>query len=372
MFFWIIVACLTLIACLAVLLPVLRVRDSVADDSAFDLEVYQDQLAELDRDVARGVIAGTEAEQARAEIARRILKLKAEGSTLAAKAGFGAGRIVLSVAILAVPLASWGIYAATGSPHLPSQPLHERMADNPQANPINELVARAEAHLAENPQDGRGWDVLAPIYYRNGRFVEAATAYRNAIRLLGASATREAGLGEAVAAVGGGLISEEAQAALQRALALEPDNPKARFLLALGLAQEGRTEEAQAAWLAMASDLPQDSPWRGAVAQMLGNKAEVQATPGPSQDDVDAAELMSDNERAEMIGNMVAGLDQRLRENPQDPEGWQRLIHAYTVLQRNEDARDALVRGLTALGSDSAEGAELKTFAAARGVSAAD
>lgn len=372
MLFWIVVACLTLLACLAVLLPVLRVRDSVPDDSAFDLEVYQDQLAELERDVARGVIAGAEAEQARAEIGRRILKLTTDGNAGSAKARFGASRLVLSAAILAVPLASWGIYAATGSPHLPSQPLHARAADNPQANPISELVSRAEMHLAANPEDGRGWDVLAPIYYRNGRFVEAATAYRNAIRLLGASAAREAGLGEAIAAVGGGLISDEAQAALQRALVLEPTNPKARFLLALGLAQEGQTEEAGAVWQAMANDLPQDSPWRSAVTQMLADLGKAQAVPGPSQDDVDAAELMSDNERTEMIGNMVAGLDQRLRENPQDAEGWQRLIHAYAVLQRNDDARDALVRGLAALGSDSPEGAELKTFAAARGVSAAE
>lgn len=371
MLLWIVVACLTLAACLAVLIPVLRVKDGAPDDSEFDLEVYQDQLTELDKDVARGVIQGAEAEQARAEIGRRILKTNADGRAGGSKSAFAASRLVLSAAVLAVPLASWGIYAATGSPNLPSQPLQARLAADPEESPITELVARAESHLAANPEDGRGWDVLAPIYYRGGRYDDAAIAYRNAIRLLGASAAREAGHGEAIAAAAGGMISAEAQAAFERALALEPSNPKAQFLLATGLAQEGKTEEAARAWQALESELPQDSPWRNAVAQMLADLRQAEAAPGPSKDEIDAAALMSDNDRAEMIATMVDGLDQRLRDNPQDADGWQRLVHAYTVLGRTDDARDALVRGLAALGDDSPAGAELKTFAAARGVRAA-
>ena len=355
MAFWIIAALLTLAACLAVLLPAVRGRHATAADTDFDLEVYQDQLAELDRDAARGAIDATEAKEARAEIGRRILKLASEkgGASRATRAG----RLVTTFAVLAVPVASWGIYAATGSPHLPSQPLQARLDRNPAENTVEELIARAEAHLSANPEDGRGWDVIAPIYHRIGRYPDAATAWRNAIRLQGSTAEREVALGEAVASAAGGLITAEAQEAFERALALEPTHPRARFLLAAALAQEGRREEAAEAWRAMLPDLAPDSPWRGAIAQALG---EMEAQDGG---------LISDKEQAGMIDNMVAGLDQRLRENPQDPEGWQRLVHSYVVLGRLDEAGDALARGLEALGRDSEAGGGLLAFAAERGVS---
>src|SRR5690606_12859249 len=152
---------------------------------------------------------------------------------------------------------------------------------------VDELVARAEAHLAANPQDGRGWDVLAPIYARLSRFDEAVTAYSNAIRLDGASAGRESGLGEALAGVAGGMVTAEAQAAFSRALQLEPGQPKARFFLASALAQEGKVAEALEAWQAMMITLPPDSPWRGAVAQAVQEAnsrlaaAGNEAAPGP-------------------------------------------------------------------------------------------
>lgn len=367
MAFWIIAALLTLAACLAVLVPAMRGQNLPAADTDHDLEVYQDQLAELDKDVARGVIDATEAGEARAEIGRRILRLSGERQS-----GGGvtrAGRVVATLAVLALPLASWGIYAATGSPHLPAQPLQARLDAAPTDGGIDELVARAEDHLAANPEDGRGWDVLAPIYHRMGRFADAAAAWRNAIRLLGPSAARETGLGEAIASAEGGLIVAEAREAFERALALEPQNPKVRFLLGAALAQEGRRDEAAAAWRAMLPGLAPDSPWRGAVTQALAQLDAEGAEPGPTADDIEAAGLISDKDRAEMIDNMVAGLDQRLRDNPDDAEGWRRLVQSYAVLGRVGEAEDALARGIAALGPDSEAATQLSAFAAQRGVS---
>lgn len=368
MLFWIVAALLTFCACLAVLAPMVRARGEPGADADYDLEVYQDQLAELERDVGRGVIGGTEAEQARAEIGRRILRLAGDGREDRPATITRLGRLVATLAVLAVPLASWGIYAATGSPHLPGQPLQARLNANPAENSIEELVARAEGHLAANPEDGRGWDVLAPIYYRIGRYNEAAIAYGNAIRLQGSSIAREIGLGEAIAANAGGAITTDAQAALERALVLDPQNPKAHFLLATAMAQEGKEDEAGQAWRAMLEGLPPDSPWRGAVEQALAGLGGEPAGPGPTADDVDAAALMSDKDRAQMIEDMVAGLDQRLRDNPQDAEGWRRLVQSYVVLGRADEARSALARGLDALGRPSQPAAALEAYAAERGV----
>ena len=269
MLFWVIAALLTLGASLAVLLPLAGRTAARTADGAHDLEVYRDQLAELDRDAARGLIQPAEAEQARAEIGTAYPEGRQGGRPPRRRRTAGASALAGMAAVLAVPLVSWGIYAAIGSPDLPSQPLAARLEKNPADATVDELIARAEAHLAANPDDGRGWEVLAPIYARLGRYDEAVTAYRNAIQLDGANGARKSGLGEAVAGVAGGMVTAEAQAAFSRALKLEPGQPKASFFLASALAQEGKVAEALSAWQAMTIALPADSPWREAVGQAV-------------------------------------------------------------------------------------------------------
>lgn len=377
MLIWIVAGILTFAACLSVMSPLLRRQEARPADADFDLEVYQDQLVELERDVTRGAIGRAEADQARAEIGRRILKLDGDRVTGGQAANARMGGLVAGFAILAVPVTSWGIYAAIGSPHLPAQPLHARLNAEPAQSSMSELVRRAEAHLAANPDDGRGWEVLAPIYYRAGRYEEAATAYGNTIRLLGSNSAREAGLGEALAAAADGIVTDDAQAALERALEDDEHNPKARFLLAAALAQQGRAQEAADAWRAMLDGLAPDSPWRGAVGQALAQLAGAEELPGqagagPTAEEIEAAASIPDKDREAMIDSMVAGLDQRLRDNPRDPEGWHRLVQSYIVLGKLEAANDALVRGLDALAADSEEAAALAAFAAQHGVSVAE
>lgn len=379
MLFWVIAAILTLGASLAVLLPLAGGSKGASTAGDHDLEVYRDQLAELERDATRGLIQPAEAEEARAEIARRILRLGNVGQVdqPGARQASRAARLVATSAVLVVPLLSWGLYSQLGSPDLPSQPLAERLAKNPADSSVDELVARAEAHLAANPSDGRGWDVLAPIYLRLQRFSDAVTAYRNAIRLDGDTAAREAGLGEAIANAAGGIVSADAQSAFEQALKLDPANPKASFYLAMALAQEGRLTEATAAWQKMLGLLPPDSPWRGAVQQALAeaaNRSVASGEPakGPDAAAVDAATSMAPQDRKAMIDTMVAGLDEKLRQNPRDTEGWMRLIRSYVVLGKADQARDALHRGIAVFGADSEEAKKFTAFAASLGLTATE
>jgi cytochrome c-type biogenesis protein CcmH len=376
MFFWVVAALLTLVACLAVLLPLVRNAGQADPGESHDLEVYRDQLDELDRDVARGLIDRNEAGQARAEIGRRILLLGPSSDRTASELnGSGARRAVGTAAVLAVPLIAWGIYIGLGSPELPSQPLAERLAQNPAEGTVEELVARAEAHLAANPEDGRGWDVLAPIYLRLGRAGDAVTAYRNAITIKGATPERESGLGEAIAAAAGGMVSSDAQAAFERAHALDGNNPKARFYLATAMVQEGRLSDAAGAWRRMLAILPADSPWRTpaeeAIAEaerrmeMAGNE---EAPKVPTQDEIESAAAMSPTDRAVMIEGMVAQLDEKLRASPRDPEGWRRLLRSYQVLGKVAEAQDALKRGVAAFGPESDEAKDLEAFAVSLGL----
>ncbi|MET3591170.1 cytochrome c-type biogenesis protein CcmH [Mesorhizobium shonense] len=377
MLFWVIAAILTLGASLAVLLPLAGGTKGASAAGDHDLEVYRDQLSELDRDMARGLIQPGEAEEARAEIGRRILRLgsSSQSGTQAPRPS-RAARLVATAAVLAVPLVSWGLYGALGSPDLPSQPLAERLAKNPSDSSVDELVARAEAHLAANPSDGKGWDVLAPVYLRLQRFPDAITAYRNAIRLDGDSAVRQAGLGEAIANAAGGIVSAEAQGAFEAALKLDPANAKANFYLAMGLAQEGKKAEAAAAWQKMLGQLAPDSPWRNAVQQALAETepsvAAAAPANGPDARAVEAAQQMSPQDRQAMIETMVAGLDDRLKQNPRDEEGWMRLIRSYVVLGKADQARDALGRAVAVFGADSEQAKKFTAFAASLGVMATE
>ncbi|MFN3547613.1 MAG: c-type cytochrome biogenesis protein CcmI [Mesorhizobium sp.] len=373
MVFWIVLGLLTVIASLAIILPLSGSRREVAGAREHDLEVYRDQLAEIERDAERGLIGKEEAAQARAEIGRRILKLDATG--LGGKSSARDNALVRGLAmaaVVAVPVMSWGLYSAIGSPDMAGQPLAERLAKDPASSTIDELLARAEAHLRANPEDGRGWDVVAPIYLRLERAGEAATAFRNAIRLNGDSAPRWTGLGEALMAGSGGVVTTDAGSAFERAAALDPVDPRPRFFLATAKAQEGDLMAAAGDLRAMLATLPADSPWRPVVEQTLAQAtaeaARRAAAPGPSSDNMKAAAELSEEERADMIQVMVARLDERLRENPQDAEGWQRLVRSYLVLDRRQDARDALARGVEALGTDTERARELTAFAAALGL----
>lgn len=365
--FWIVAALLTATACLAVAWPFLR-KSKADPDASHDVEVYRDQLAEVDRDLARGAISPADADEAKVEIGRRILRA-AENEPATANTGGRNARLTASAALFSVPVVALGLYLALGSPWMPDQALESRLAANPADNSIDELIARAERHLVDNPEDGRGWDVLAPIYLRVGRNEDAVIAFRNAISFNGASAERESGLGDAIFRASGNIVTADAQGAFERALNDDPTNAKARFFMALALAQQGEVDRAAVRWEAMLGDLPQESPWRGAAAQALARTQErapepAESAAGPTAQDMQAADDLSSEDRNAMIEGMVAQLDQRLRDNPDDAAGWRRLIRSYAVLGRMDEARDALERGLEGLGVESSEARLLVEFAA--------
>jgi len=370
MFFWLAAAALTIIACMAVLAPL--VRASVQTSDGYDVEVYKDQLAEVERDASRGLIAPEQAELARAEVARRLLKAdQSRGADAVAAAAGNRLRMIGLASVLAIPVIAWGGYALIGSAGLPGEPLAARLERNPAESSVEELVARAEKHLAENPADARGWSVLAPIYLRQGRFGDARKAFENAIRLSGSSAALQSGLGEAIVAEAGGVVTTDAAAAFRAALAVEPTEEKSRYFLAVAMAQEGKLAQAKQSFEAMGAGLDANSPWKGVIDAAIAEtvaRMDAPAQPGPDADTVAAANEMSDDERKQMIEGMVATLDARLRENPADIDGWERLIRSYVVLGRQDDARGALERAVEGLKGDADNLARVKDFAAGLGI----
>src|SRR5690606_7740597 len=321
-----ITALLTAVASIAVMYPFLR-KQKAAADTEHDLAVYRDQLAELEIEVKRGLISKEDAAEARAEIGRRIIKLTASAKPV--DDGYhsrSSGRLIAAAGILAVPLISWGLYGFLGSPGVPAMPLAQRMESDPARASVEELIGRAETHLASNPQDAKGWETLAPVYMRLGRFQDAARAFGQLIALQGPSAGTQAMLGEALVGTTGGIVTADAVAAFEKALAHDAQEPRARFFIGLARAQEGKLTDARALWSEMVADLPESSPWHAVAQEALSGNAEGDETvAGETAEPAEttAAEPAPGNAdgQMEMIEGMVAGLDARLRDNPNDLEG---------------------------------------------------
>lgn len=364
MFLWIILACLTATVAAVMLVTLARGAKPAHSDRAGEVAVYRDQLAELERDRDHGLISAEEAEYAKAEIGRRLLAAAGDANADVSSSRRSGMSLAAIVVTLLVPAVGLSAYLSLGSPGLPDQPLAARL-ENP-GNNMALLVAKAERHLAQNPNDGSGWDLLAPIYFRAMRLPDAERAYRQAIRLLGTSPDRLTGLGETLIAANDGIVTEDARLAFEESVRLQPDDPRARFYLGLALEQAGKTNEARSAFEALAKDSPADAPWMELVQQHIAAnggagapQAQAQAPRGPAAEDVAAAQAMPAAERQEMIRGMVEGLASRLEEEPNNLDGWLRLIRSYSVLGDKEKATEALKRGLQTFPATGDEGRQL-------------
>jgi cytochrome c-type biogenesis protein CcmH len=346
---WFVFALMTVAAIFAVLLPL--GRRSQPQPGGSEANVYKDQLAEIDRDVAAGTIGASEAEAARVEIGRRLLAAVDGQRDPPARSRVGLRRAAAVLAFVGLPVVAAAFYLPLGSPQLGDFPLAQRSQVADTAQPLVNLVAQVEAHLEKNPTDGRGWSVLAPVLARLGRYDDAVRAFRNSIAYNGDSAERRSDLGEALAGAAGGVVTAEAKAEFERAAALNADDTKANYFLGVAAEQDGRNAAAAAIWRAMLEKAPADAPWRPLVQAALA-RVGGPAVPALSDNAMDAAKDMNEADRGAMIRGMVDRLATRLKQNGDDVEGWLRLIRAYMVMGERDKAVSALADARQAVASD--------------------
>lgn len=371
----------------ALLWPLLRRgQDGGAGRADYDLTVYRDQLAEVDRDLDRGVVSPDQAEAARVEIQRRMLaaasETEAKPETKSKPDGPSRGRMPVAVLIgVAVPAMAIGGYMVLGSPGTPDQPLTARQlpppaeapvaeSESPPAGSMGDVVAQLAERLEARLDDLEGWLLLGRSYLSMGRASEAAEALRRAYALSGNDPAIASTFGEALVAQENGRVSDAARDVFVAALEADTRDPRARYYLALARAQKGDVRGALRGWVDLLALSPPDAPWVATVRQQIDRAAAElgvdpatvapseeartpavvpssqsgSAFPGPSREDVEAAAEMTAEERTEMIRGMVQGLADRLAEEPDDLEGWLRLARAYEVLGEAEKARDARQR----------------------------
>lgn len=344
---WIIFAVLTAASVFAVLWPLSR-APAAAEARELDVAFYEAQTAEIDRDVSRGAIGADDAETARTEAARRLI---AAGQRAPREIKPSSKPVVVGVALgalVAVPAIALGLYMEIGTPDMPDEPLQARLDAAPANMDTATATGKIEKHLAEQPNDARGWAVLAPIYMRLGRMDDAVTAYTNEIRVLGPSADLYGSLGVAQVSVAGGTVSADARKSFERAVAIDPKSPRGLFYLGLASEQEGDKAKAVDIWRKLVAASPQGAPWLQAVENHIAAATGAPAPAGDAgpKDDVSAkaaavASMPKDQQQA-MIHRMVDGLADRLKTNGNDINGWLRLVRAYQVLNEGSKAKVAL------------------------------
>jgi cytochrome c-type biogenesis protein CcmH len=381
MVLWIGFAVLAVAVVWAVTRPLLAARAVAPADSDGEIAVYKDQLAEIDTERAQGLIAGPEAEAARVEVARRLIRSAEERDRAAATAG--EERSGLRNAVLwgaaALPLVALLLYLSIGSPGLPGRPYAARLDVPIEQATAADLVAKVEAHLRQHPDDGRGWDVLAPVYMRMGEFQQAADAFERAMRLLGESPQRLSGFARAAIMLGNGVVGEPARRAYEKLRALDPDAVEPKIWLAIAKEQDGDLAGAAAAYKALAAAEPGE-PWKSLLDERLKSVTmklvETPAVGGPPADKAEPGapgdkpdfHTMTPEQRQAFIESMVNGLAERLKTDGKDLNGWMQLVRSYVVLGRAQDATAALAEARNNFAGDEKALAQLDALAQVLGI----
>ncbi len=276
--------------------------------------------------------------------------------------------IAAALALALVPGIALGLYSRVGHPDLPDMPLQARLDASPAKMDIAVAVGKIEAHIKAHPDDGRAYEVVAPVYLRLGRYDDAVHAREAAIRLLGETPKRLVELAEAMIYVSEGVISPEAEVQIDHALKLEPGNMEARYFLGLAAAQHDERDKAREIWMAMLAELPGKSALKAAVAEKLamldapvegGSPASAETPPGAAA----AVAAQPQDEQQKTINAMVERLAQRLAAKGGDADEWMRLIRAYKVLNEPDKAQGALADARKALAADTAAQTKLATLA---------
>lgn len=340
---------------------------------AHDLAVYRAQLDEIAQDVTRGTLSEAEANAARVEIQRRLLRADAAPDEAAFSDVLKPGVLLGTGLMLALlPVGAVGLYAALGRPDAAKQPVVAQSAElerqRAEQHEMDKLVDRLRQRLETEPNRAEGWVLLGRTLMNMGRYGEAVEAFDRLAVLTPEDAEAHAFLGEAYIFGNDGRVTREARLAFQRTLQLEPGHPSALYYLAMAKMQDGDMRGAFTDWLVLARAAEPDAPWLPLVltrlrevaprigvdlAQMLPNAAQPGNTPpapppsGPTREQMEAAQSMSAEDRAAMIRGMVERLAERLKDNPNDLEGWVRLGRAREVMNDRPAAIEAYTKALT-------------------------
>lgn len=381
---------MTGIAATILAIPFLRAGGGWSGGGNAAIANARQQLASLQKEAAAGMIEQSEVALARREIEARVLAAAKEGETEVKNGSDKIRLLGLATVVALVTIGSAVLYGIVGSPRMPgaqmpATPLPVATLNNSSPNisgnattgqpvaSVDTMIANLAARLEDDPEDAEGWRMLGWSYFQTENYLGAVEAYSRAVALDATDPIILSVYGEAVVRSEDGQVSDRALGIFHQALALDPVDPRARFFQGMALEQRGDPHGAVTLWLEILDSAPADADWapglRDRIAELAPaagidltkepawGQSEVATNDtfrGPSASDIAAAQQMNQDDRQAMIQGMVDGLAARLEDDPNDIEGWARLIRSYTVMNDAKAAKDALERAAQLLGRDSA------------------
>ena len=244
------------LAMFVLLRSLVKPKSQPRKDSA-DIEFYHAQIAEIELQQTQQLISGQDAETAKAEAARALLKTQPARFTT--NYSQNTIRYTALAILVAIPVISLPIYSFIGQPQMTDLPLAERPKPDPAKAKLDELITQIEARLVASPNDTRGLELIAPLYMRTNRFEDAARVLQKLVTKFGSSPVRETDFGEALMMANEGIISVESHAAFERALLVDPKFHKALYYMGKAAEQNRKVEKAREIWAELADDMPQGS-----------------------------------------------------------------------------------------------------------------
>ena len=376
MSFWILVGVIALAVTLYLTRALLSGGRRKEHPAIYDLAVYRDQLKEVERDLARGILAEDDAERLRIEISRKVLAADAQIAASDAETSESGPRAAVGVVLLLVFLVGGGFatYLQLGQPGFPDMGLKTRIADAEEIRenrasqadaesglpvvPLNsgdtdyviDLIEALREVVRDRPDDVQGLRLLSSNEASLGNHKAAYEAQGRLIQLLGDQASTEeiVTLAELMILATNGYVSPEAEIALIQVLRLEEQHPVARYYMGLMMAQTGRPDVAFRVWRALLNEGPESAPWIPAIRSQIEELAAwagvdyalppVETLAGPSSEDIAAASELSAEEQMDMIRGMVAQLSERLATEGGSAQEWSRLISSLGILGEIESA----------------------------------
>jgi len=394
---WLVYAGLTLVSVATIVWPVIRSTKNTASDLEADQAVYQSQLAEIDHDLANGLLSEDQADAAHTDIKRRMLSAARRPSTGNDVETPTLRMGTVAAVAIALPFTALAVYLTIGSPGMPGSPVEERPTaalseamDHPDQADMDVLVEQLADRLRERPDSTEGWVLLARTYRQMNRVGEALAAYRRALSTGAADPNVYAEFGEVAVSASGGSVTPEAESAFLAALDLDREEPRSRFYLGLARAQAGDVEGAIAIWRDLTASAPAGASWLSMVRDQMGEIAmtagvmpmmvtprhplDAAGTPTPRpparvdpevlalnplertsvpeadeedfRPDVSALAGRFSRNQLEVIQEMVGGLEARMEFGEETFEGWMQLARSYGVLGDTDKSADAYRRAI--------------------------
>ena len=377
-------------------------RDLDSGVASKDLLIYKDQLVEVEKDLEKGVLSKSESDAARIEVSRRILladkKSKLEKQTVSISQNHN--KLITFIILIFILAGSFSIYAFLGNPSLPDMPLQARLAEikENRSQRISQeeaellvpdeiieapsdylaLVSKLRIAMKERPNDIQGLRLLALHEFRLGKYRSARKAHLKIINVLGETATAKdlIDFAEVMIVATNGYVSPEAEFILRRGLEMKPNDGRARYYSGLSMAQSGRPDVTLRLWENLLDEGPDDAPWIPLikeqivdVARLVGVNLAQDQLPGPTSEQINSAETMSDVDRKEMIQGMVSSLSNRLANEGGTVNEWARLIRALGVLGETANASKIWIEAQTIFERNSSDIEILREAARAAKVS---